>query len=32
MKTLSFDWIYALVGFLIMFGVLGGIGIEKPEE
>jgi hypothetical protein len=28
---LSFDWIFALVGFLIMFGVLGGIGIEKPR-
>jgi len=28
---LSYDWIYALVGFLIMFGVLGGIGIEKPR-
>jgi len=28
---LSYDWIYALVGFLVMFGVLGGIGIEKPR-
>jgi len=28
---LSFDWIYALIGFLVMFGVLGGIGIEKPR-
>jgi hypothetical protein len=28
---LSFDWIYALVGFLIMLGVLGGIGINKPR-
>ncbi len=28
---MNFDWIYALVGFLIMFGVLGGIGIEKPR-
>lgn len=28
---MSYDWIYALVGFLIMFGVLGGIGIEKPR-
>jgi hypothetical protein len=27
----SFDLIYALVGFLLMFGVLGGIGIEKPR-
>ena len=31
MKRLSYDWIYALVGFLVMFGVLGGIGIEKPR-
>ena len=31
MKCLSYDWIYALVGFLVMFGVLGGIGIEKPR-
>jgi hypothetical protein len=30
-KKLSYDWIYALVGFLIMFGFLGGIGIEKPR-
>jgi hypothetical protein len=28
---LSYDWIYALVGFLIMFGALGGIGINKPR-
>jgi hypothetical protein len=28
---LSFDWIYALVGFLVMLGVLGGIGINKPR-
>ena len=28
---MSFDWIYALIGFLVMFGVLGGIGIEKPR-
>ena len=28
---LSFDWIYALVGFLIMFGYLVGIGINKPR-
>ena len=28
---LSFDWVYALVGFLIMFGVLSVIGIEKPR-
>ena len=31
MTSLNLDWIYALVGFLIMFGVLGGIGIEKPR-
>jgi len=30
-KKLSYDWIYALVGFLIMFGILGTIGIEKPR-
>ena len=28
---MTFDWIYALVGFLIMLGVLGGIGINKPR-
>ena len=28
---LSFDLIYALIGFLIMLGVLGGIGINKPR-
>ena len=28
---MSWDWIYALIGFLVMFGVLGGIGIEKPR-
>ena len=28
---LSYDWVYALVGFLIMFGYLGGIGINKPR-
>jgi len=28
---LSFDLIYALIGFLIMFGILGGIGINKPR-
>jgi hypothetical protein len=27
----SFDLIYALVGFLIMLGMLGGIGINKPR-
>ena len=31
MKSLSYDWIYALIGFLIMFGFLGGIGINKPR-
>jgi hypothetical protein len=30
-KNLSFDWIYTLVGFLIMLGLLGGIGINKPR-
>jgi hypothetical protein len=29
--TLGYDWIYALVGFLIMLGILGGIGINKPR-
>jgi hypothetical protein len=27
----SFDWIYTLIGFLIMLGLLGGIGINKPR-
>jgi hypothetical protein len=27
----SFNLIYALVGFLIMLGLLGGIGINKPR-
>ena len=31
MKYLGFDWIYTLVGFLIMLGLLGGIGINKPR-
>jgi hypothetical protein len=26
-----YDWIYALVGFLIMFSVLVGIGINQPR-
>lgn len=26
-----YDWIYALIGFLIMFGVLAGIGINQPR-
>jgi len=30
-KNLSFDWIYTLIGFLIMLGLLGGIGINKPR-
>ncbi|HUK84960.1 MAG TPA: hypothetical protein VLU95_03770 [Candidatus Acidoferrum sp.] len=28
---MSYDWIFALIGFIIMIGVLGGIGIEKPR-
>jgi glucose-6-phosphate-specific signal transduction histidine kinase len=28
---MTLDWIYALVGFLIMFGYLVGIGINKPR-
>ena len=28
---MSFDYVYAVVGFLIMLGVLGGIGINKPR-
>jgi len=28
---LDYDWIFALVGFLIMLGMLGGIGINKPR-
>jgi len=32
-NCLNFDFnlIYALVGFLIMLGILGGIGINKPR-
>jgi len=30
-NDLIYDWVYALVGFLVMFGILGGIGIEKPR-
>ncbi len=26
-----YDWIYALIGFLVMLGMLGGIGINKPR-
>jgi hypothetical protein len=28
---MTYDWIYALVGFLIMFGILAGIGINQPR-
>jgi hypothetical protein len=28
---LTFDWIYALIGFIIMLGYLVGIGINKPR-
>ena len=28
---MSYDWIFALIGFIVMMGVLGGIGIEKPR-
>jgi hypothetical protein len=28
---LDYDWIFALVGFIIMLGMLGGIGINKPR-
>jgi len=28
---MTFDWVFALVGFLIMFGMLVGIGINKPR-
>ncbi len=28
---MSFDWIYALIGFIIMLGFLVGIGINKPR-
>jgi hypothetical protein len=30
-RGLSFDWIYTLIGFLVMLGLLGGIGINKPR-
>jgi hypothetical protein len=26
-----YDWVYALIGFLIMLGVLVGIGINQPR-
>ena len=28
---MSFDWVYTLIGFLIILGLLGGIGINKPR-
>ncbi len=28
---IDFNLVYALVGFLIMLGILGGIGINKPR-
>jgi len=28
---LSYDWIYALVGFLVMLGMMVGIGINQPR-
>ena len=28
---LNFDWVYTIIGFLIMFGFLSGIGINKPR-
>ena len=28
---MNFDWIYTVVGFLVMLGLLGGIGINKPR-
>ncbi len=28
---MSLDWIFAVIGFIIMFGYLGGIGINKPR-
>ena len=31
MISLSYDWVYALIGFLIMLGMLGGIVINKPR-
>lgn len=31
MKELAYDWIYALIGFLVMFGALVGIGINQPR-
>ena len=28
---MAYDWVFAIVGFLIMFGYLVGIGINKPR-
>ncbi len=28
---MSYDWIYALVGFVVMLGILVGIGINQPR-
>ncbi|MCW4018679.1 MAG: hypothetical protein NWF00_08415 [Candidatus Bathyarchaeota archaeon] len=28
---MTYDWIYTVVGFLIMFGILAGIGINQPR-
>ncbi len=28
---MTFEWIYAVVGFIIMFGLLAGIGINQPR-
>ncbi len=26
-----YDWLFALIGFLVMLGMLGGIGINQPR-
>ena len=28
---MNYDWVFALIGFLIMFGMLAGIGINQPR-
>jgi hypothetical protein len=28
---MTYDWVYALIGFLVMFGMLAGIGINDPR-
>ncbi len=28
---MTYDWIYALIGFAVMFGMLAGIGINDPR-